>query len=179
MVKVNKFSPGSVRVKYTVGWLADNDILTASIVRYKQYNWTTMWLHIYIFWSNITKFTFHLQGESHLPAETWEREAVWQVWGQCGLREGGLRAGPVRGPQLLTPVPVLLQPAQVTERLILKHSSTGEIHKQNSFQNLNLSMEFPHFMFIFWKRKWRILHFPWKVHLPLPRHSEQCQLCWM
>ena len=34
MVKVNKFSPGSVRVKYTVGWLADNDILTASIVRY-------------------------------------------------------------------------------------------------------------------------------------------------
>ena len=34
MVKVNKFSPGSVRVKYTVGWLADNDILTASVVRY-------------------------------------------------------------------------------------------------------------------------------------------------
>ena len=34
MVKVNTFRPGSVRVKYTVGWLADNDILTASIVRY-------------------------------------------------------------------------------------------------------------------------------------------------
>jgi len=33
MVKVNEFVPGSVIVKYTVGWLADNEVLKASNVR--------------------------------------------------------------------------------------------------------------------------------------------------
>lgn len=33
MVKVNKFAPGSVVVLYTVGWLAERDVLTSATVR--------------------------------------------------------------------------------------------------------------------------------------------------
>ena len=32
-VKVNGFSPGSLRVLYTVGWLTDRDVLTSATVR--------------------------------------------------------------------------------------------------------------------------------------------------
>ena len=33
MVKVSKFTPGSVVVHYTVGWLAERDVLTSATVR--------------------------------------------------------------------------------------------------------------------------------------------------
>ena len=73
MVKVNKFAPGSVVVHYTVGWLAERDVLTSATVRncsilcrsplVKSLNYHRLFLQIEFF--IITPFTMGLSGSSH------------------------------------------------------------------------------------------------------------------
>ena len=99
MVKVSKFTPGSVVVHYTVGWLAERDVLTSATVRNcsilcrsplvksLDYHRLTLQIEFFIitpfttgsYQARCTISTGTFQGQNHHCSQIRQRETIWEV----------------------------------------------------------------------------------------------------